>query len=77
MEYLKIEEIAAKWGIGVRRAKIHFAEAPAKNDYDRDAMALAISAVDIMVYNVENFPEWFKKDSVGKQKVCNMRAKRN
>ncbi len=43
-----------------RRAKIHIAEAPAKNDYDRDAMQLAISAVDIMLYNVENFPEWFK-----------------
>ena len=44
-----------------RRAKIHIAEAPAKNDIDRDAMQLAISAVDIMIYNVESFPEWFKK----------------
>lgn len=44
-----------------RRAKIHIAEAPAKNDLDRDVMQLAISAVDTMVYNVENFPEWFKK----------------
>ena len=44
-----------------RRAKVHIAEAPAKNDIDRDAMQLAISAVDIMVYNVESFPEWFKK----------------
>ncbi len=43
-----------------RRAKIHIAEAPAKNDYDRDAMQLAISAVDIMLYSVESFPEWFK-----------------
>ncbi len=43
-----------------RRAKIHIAEAPAKSDYDRDAMQLAISAVDIMLYNVESFPEWFK-----------------
>ena len=43
-----------------RRAKIHIAEAPAKNDYDRDAMQLAISAVDIMLYSVENFPKWFK-----------------
>ena len=46
-----------------RSAKVHIAEAPAKNDLDRDAMQLAISAVDIMVYNVENFPEWFKKGS--------------
>ena len=44
-----------------RKAKIHIAEAPAKNDIDRDAMQLAISAVDIMIYNVESFPEWFKK----------------
>ena len=44
-----------------RRAKVHIAEAPAKNDLDRDAMLLAISAVDIMIYNVESFPEWFKK----------------
>ena len=43
------------------RAKVHIAEAPAKNDLDRDAMQLAISAVNIMIYNVENFPEWFKK----------------
>lgn len=44
-----------------RRAKVHIAEAPAKNDLDRDAMQLSISAVDIMIYNVESFPEWFKK----------------
>ncbi len=44
-----------------RKAKVHIAEAPAKNDDDRDVMQLAISAVDIMVYNVESFPEWFKK----------------
>ena len=44
-----------------RRAKIHISEAPAKNNNDRDVMQLAISAVDIMVYNVESFPEWFKK----------------
>ena len=44
-----------------RKAKVHIAEAPAKNDLDRDVMQLAISAVNIMIYNVENFPEWFKK----------------
>ena len=43
-----------------RNAKVHIAEAPAKNDYDRDAMQLAISAVDIMLYNVESFPKWFQ-----------------
>ena len=43
-----------------RKAKVHISEAPAKSDYDRDAMQLAISAVDIMLYSVENFPDWFK-----------------
>ena len=43
-----------------RKAKVHIAEAPAKNDFDRDAMQLAISAVDIMLYSVESFPNWFK-----------------
>ena len=43
-----------------RKAKVHIAEAPAKNDNDRDAMQLAISAVDIMLYNVGSFPKWFQ-----------------
>ncbi|MBQ3063253.1 MAG: hypothetical protein IJC99_00410 [Clostridia bacterium] len=43
-----------------RRAKIHIAEAPAKSDFDRDTMQLAISAVDIMLYNVQSFPKWFQ-----------------
>lgn len=53
-----------KGDIGMwRKAKVHIAEAPAKNDYDRDTMQLAISAVDIMIYKVESFPEWFKRGS--------------
>ena len=44
-----------------RKAKVHIAEAPAKSDGDRDVIQLAISAVDIMIYNVESFPEWFQK----------------
>ncbi len=43
-----------------RRAKVHIAEAPAKSDNDRDVMQLAISAVDIMLYSVQSFPEWFQ-----------------
>lgn len=43
-----------------RRAKIHISEAPAKNDDDRDVMQFAISAVDIMLYNVQSFPKWFQ-----------------
>lgn len=43
-----------------RRAKIHISEAHAKNDNDRDVMQLAISAVDIMLYDAQNFPKWFQ-----------------
>ncbi|MBQ9797835.1 MAG: hypothetical protein IJW50_08960 [Clostridia bacterium] len=43
-----------------RAAKAHIAEAPAVNDYDRDILLLAICAVDIMLYNVTDFPEWFR-----------------
>ena len=43
-----------------RKAKIHISEAPAKSDNDRDVMQLAISAVDIMLYNVQSFPKWFQ-----------------
>lgn len=43
-----------------RAAKAHIAEAPAVSDYDRDILLLAICAVDIMLYNVTDFPEWFR-----------------
>jgi len=43
-----------------RKAKIHLAEAPIKNDNDREVIELAISAVDIMLYSVESFPKWFQ-----------------
>ena len=43
-----------------RRAKIHISEAPAKNDMDRDIISLSLTAVDSMLYDVQNFPEWFK-----------------
>lgn len=43
-----------------RKAKVHISEAKAKNDYDWDIIALAICAVDSMLYDVKNFPEWFK-----------------
>lgn len=60
-----------------RRAKVHIAEAPAKNDADRDIMAFAITAVDSMLYDTSSFPEWFKigcfeplhKDSLPAAKV--------
>lgn len=43
-----------------RRAKNHIAEAPAKNDNDLDMMQLAISAMDITIYNLNSFPSWFE-----------------
>ncbi len=43
-----------------RKAKMHIAEAPAKTDNDRDIMALSITAVDSMLYDIVAFPEWFK-----------------
>lgn len=43
-----------------RAAKMHISEAPAQNDFDRDIMLFAICAVDIMLYNVTDFPDWFR-----------------
>ncbi len=43
-----------------RRAKVHIAEAPAKDDNQRDIMLFSIVAVDSMLYDVAGFPEWFK-----------------
>lgn len=43
-----------------RAAKMHISEAPARNDVDRDIMLFAICAVDTMLYNVTDFPEWFR-----------------
>ena len=43
-----------------RAAKMHISEAPAQNDEDRDIMLLAICVADIMLYNVTDFPEWFR-----------------
>lgn len=60
-----------------RRAKIHIAEANAKDDREREIITLAICAVDSMLYNVKDFPDWFKigcfemlhKDSLPAAKV--------
>lgn len=43
-----------------RKAKLHIAEAPTKSDDDRDIVLLSLTAVDSMLYDVTNFPEWFK-----------------
>lgn len=60
-----------------RMAKIHISGADAKNEDEREIITLAITAVDSMLYDVKNFPEWFKmgcfeplpKDSLGAAKV--------
>ena len=43
-----------------RTAKMHISQAPAQTDFDRDIILLAICAVDIMLYNVTDFPDWFR-----------------
>ena len=43
-----------------RRAKIHMAESPCRTEQEREIVSLSITAVDSMLYNVEDFPEWFK-----------------
>ncbi len=60
-----------------RKAKIHIAEASAKDDREREIIAFSICAIDSMLYNVKDFPEWFKigcfellhKDSLPAAKV--------
>lgn len=60
-----------------RKAKIHISEADAKSDRERDILTFAICTVDSMLYDVKDFPEWFKigcfeslhKDSLPAAKV--------
>jgi DNA-binding CsgD family transcriptional regulator len=59
------------------RAKVHISEAKARVDHEHDMIELAICAVDSMLYDVKNFPDWFKigcfeplhKDSLPAAKV--------
>lgn len=43
-----------------RKAKIHIAEANAGSDREREIITLSICAVDSMLYDVKDFPDWFK-----------------
>ena len=43
-----------------RKAKIHISEANAKTDTEREIVTLCICAVDSMLYDVKDFPDWFK-----------------
>ena len=43
-----------------RKAKVHIAEAKAKDDREREIITLAITSVDCMLYDVASFPDWFK-----------------
>ena len=60
-----------------RRAKIHISEANARDDRQREIITLCICAVDSMLYDVKDFPDWFKigcfemlhKDSLPAAKV--------
>ena len=60
-----------------RKAKIHIAEANAQSDTEREIITLALCAVDSILYDVKDFPDWFKigcfetlhKDSLPSAKV--------
>ena len=60
-----------------RKAKIHIAEANDKDEREREIISLSICAVDSQLYDVKEFPEWFKigcfellhKDSLPAAKV--------
>lgn len=42
------------------KAKQHICEAPVTDDNDRDIISLSLAALDSSVYDISNFPEWFK-----------------
>ena len=60
-----------------RKAKIHIAEANAQSETEREIITLALCAVDSILYDVRDFPDWFKigcfeklhKDSLPAAKV--------
>jgi len=60
-----------------RKAKIHISEADAQSDVEREFITLCLCAVDSLLYDVKDFPEWFKigcfemlhKDSLPAAKV--------
>ena len=60
-----------------RKAKIHISEANARDDREREIVTLSICAVDSMLYDVKEFPDWFRigcfellhKDSLPAAKV--------
>lgn len=43
-----------------RKAKVHISEANISTDRDREIVTLCICAVDSLLYDVKDFPEWFK-----------------
>ncbi len=43
-----------------RKAKVHISEADAKDDREREIITLCLCAVDSMLYDVKDFPDWFK-----------------
>ena len=43
-----------------RKAKIHISEAAARDDREQDIITLSLCVVDSMLYDVKDFPDWFK-----------------
>lgn len=60
-----------------RKAKIHISEANTQSELEREIISLSLCAVDSILYDVKDFPEWFKigcfemlhKDSLPAAKV--------
>lgn len=42
-------------------AKHHIAEAPCRDDADREVLSLVLAAADSSVYDYRDFPEWFER----------------
>ncbi len=56
--------LAAMWKGDInlyREAKVHITEATAKNDIDRDIMALSLACVNSAVRDLSNYPGWFQR----------------
>ena len=43
-----------------RQAKVHMVEIPMKTDLEREIVSFSLTAIDSMLYDVTNFPDWFQ-----------------
>ena len=55
--------LAAMWKGDIhlyREAKVHICAAPARDEADRDLMALSLACINTAVRDLANYPEWFR-----------------